>query len=94
VLYNLPATTSALTEKIDGAPTLPGGARQGMNDFGKLGYGGPYPPPGKSHHYFFKLYAVDKQLVLKPGATKRELLQAIEGHVVAEGFLMGKYRRK
>jgi len=94
ILYNLPAATSALAEKVDSTPTLPGGARQGTNDFGKIGYGGPCPPAGKAHHYFFKLYALDIRLGLKPGATKKELLQAMDGHVVAEGMLMGKYQRR
>jgi hypothetical protein len=92
-LYNLPAATTKLPEKVEPAATLPSGAKQGTNDFGKIGYGGPCPPPGKPHHYFFKLYALDLNLALKPGATKKELLQAIEHHVVAEGLLMGKYQR-
>ena len=75
-------------------PTLPNATRQGVNDFGKIGYGGPCPPPGKPHHYFFKLYALDARLSLKAGATKKDLLQAMDGHVVAEGFLMGKYQRR
>jgi Raf kinase inhibitor-like YbhB/YbcL family protein len=94
VLFNLPANTSALAEKVDTAPMLPSGARQGVNDFGKIGYSGPCPPPGKPHHYFFKLYALDIRLGLKPGATKKELLQAMDGHIVGEGLLMGKYQRK
>lgn len=94
VLFNLPAAASGLAEKVDTGPTLPGGARQGMNDFGKTGYGGPCPPPGKAHHYFFKLYALDIRLRLKAGATKKDLLQAMDGHVIADGLLMGKYQRK
>ena len=94
VIFNLPVTASTLVEKIDTVPTLPNATRQGVNDFGKIGYGGPCPPPGKPHHYFFKLYALDARLSLKAGATKKDLLQAMDGHVVAEGFLMGKYQRK
>jgi len=66
---------------------------QGMTDFGRIGYGGPCPPGG-AHRYFFKLYALDCKLDLKPGATKKELLQAMEGHIVAQGELMGTYRRQ
>lgn len=65
---------------------------QGQTDFGRTGYGGPCPPRG-THRYFFKLYALDILLALKPGATKRELLQAMQGHILAEGQLMGKYQR-
>jgi len=67
---------------------------QGLNDFHRLGYGGPCPPSGKPHRYFFKIYALDTVLNLKPGLTKKELLQATNGHVLAEGQLMGTYQRK
>jgi Raf kinase inhibitor-like YbhB/YbcL family protein len=70
------------------------GAVQGMNDFEKLGYGGPCPPPGKPHRYFFKVYALDTDLALKPGATKKMVVPAMEHHILAEGQLMGTYQRK
>lgn len=94
VLYDLPATTTGLAEDVAKTPTLPNGAKQGITDFKRIGYGGPCPPPGGAHRYFFKLYALDKMLDLKPGATKKELLKAMEGHVLAEGQLMGTYQRK
>jgi len=94
VAYDLPANTSALPEGVAKTPTLAGGAKQGMNDFRRLGYGGPCPPPGKPHRYFFKIYALDTLLNLKPGFTKKELLQATNGHVLAEGQLMGTYQRR
>jgi len=94
VAYDLSANTSALPEDVAKTPTLAGGAKQGMNDFRRLGYGGPCPPPGKPHRYFFKIYALDTVLNLKPGLTKRELLQATNGHVLAEGQLMGTYQRR
>ncbi len=94
VVYNLPANATAMAEKIAAAPNLPNGARQGANDFGKIGYGGPCPPAGKAHHYFFKLYALDTELPLKPGATKKDVEQAMEHHILAEAMLMGKYQRK
>jgi hypothetical protein len=59
-----------------------------------LGYGGPCPPPGKPHRYFFKLYALDRMLELKPGATKKDVEAAMKGHILAEGQLMGTYQRK
>ncbi len=94
VLYNLPATTTALAEKVEATGPLPGGAKQGTNDFQKIGYGGPCPPPGKAHRYFFKLYALDADLALKPGATRKDLLRAMEHHIVAEGQLVGMYQHK
>jgi Raf kinase inhibitor-like YbhB/YbcL family protein len=72
---------------------LPEGAVQGNNDFGKVGYGDPAPPPGKPHRYFFKLFALNRQLDLKPAATRTQLWAAIKGHVLAEGQFMGKYGR-
>jgi Raf kinase inhibitor-like YbhB/YbcL family protein len=89
VLFNLPAET----RKLEEGAKLPGGAVQGTNDFGKLGYGGPSPPPGKPHRYFFKLYALDTQLDLPAGARRQQLLDAVKGHVLAEGQLMGTYGR-
>jgi len=94
VLFNLPAGVTALTEKTATTAMLPNGARQGINSFDKFGYGGPCPPEGKPHHYFFKVYALDASLPVKAGATKKEVEQAMEHHILAEGLLMGKYQRK
>jgi Raf kinase inhibitor-like YbhB/YbcL family protein len=94
VLFNLPAAARELKEGIPPDPTLPDGSVQGTNDFGKIGYGGPSPPPGKPHRYFFKLHALDAKLDLKPGATRKEVLDAVQGHVLAEGQLMGTYGRE
>jgi len=93
VIYGLPATANELPEKTPAAESLPGGARQGLNDFRRVGYGGPLPPPGKPHRYFFKLYALDAELPLKARATKPELLRAMEGHILAEAQVMGTYQR-
>src|SRR5262245_18052333 len=93
VLFNLPADALELPEGVPANDSLKNGAKQGKNDFGKLGYGGPAPPPGKPHRYFFKLYALDTQLNLPAGATREQLLAAISGHVLAEGQLMGRYGR-
>jgi Raf kinase inhibitor-like YbhB/YbcL family protein len=94
VLYDLPGDTKGLPENIARTPTLADGAKQGITDFRRVGYGGPMPPPGKPHRYFFKLYALDKLLDLKPGATKKDVEAAMKGHILAEGQLMGTYQRK
>lgn len=93
VLFNLPGKAQQLAGGIPQQATLEGGALQGVNDFGKLGYGGPAPPPGKPHRYFFKLYALDRQLDLPSGATRSQLLSAMQGHILAEAHLMGTYGR-
>jgi Raf kinase inhibitor-like YbhB/YbcL family protein len=93
VLFNLPGQVRELEEGVPTADELGNGARQGKNDFGKIGYGGPAPPRGKPHRYFFKLYALDTTLDLPAGATKAQLEQAMKGHILAEGQLMGTYRR-
>jgi Raf kinase inhibitor-like YbhB/YbcL family protein len=93
VLFNLPADTHELPEGVPANETLANSAKQGKNDFGKIGYGGPAPPAGKPHRYYFKLFALDTMLTLKEGATKQQLEQAMKGHVLASGQLMGKYGR-
>lgn len=87
VAYNIPAGQTSLAEgdSITGV--------QGVNDFRKTGYGGPCPPKGKPHRYFFKLYALDGILNLKPGASKADLETAMSGHILAQGQLIGKYGR-
>ena len=94
VVYNLAPATTELPEDCPKSQYLPGGAMQGINDFRHLGYGGPCPPPGKPHRYFFKIYALDAALNLKPGASKKEVEAAMERHVLAQGQLMGTYKRK
>jgi hypothetical protein len=92
VLYNLPVNAQLLPEAVPPDKELTSGARQGRNDFRRIGYGGPCPPGG-THRYFFKLYALDTLLDLQPGATKADLVKAMEGHILAQGQLMGKYSR-
>ncbi len=94
VLYDLPPDTTGLPEGVAKTQFIAGNAKQGLNSWPRLGYGGPCPPRGKPHRYFFKLCALDTMLDLKPGATKKDLLKAMEGHVLAEGQLMGTYQRK
>ena len=95
VLFNVPGTAAALPEALAGSGELRqlGAALQGRNDFGKLGYGGPCPPPGRAHRYFFRLYALDSSLPLKAGAARREVEAAMRGHVLGEATLMGTYAR-
>jgi Raf kinase inhibitor-like YbhB/YbcL family protein len=93
VLFNVPSQARELEAAVPTIETLPSGARQGINDSGDIGYGGPAPPKGKPHRYFFKLYALDIMLVLLPGATKPQLEDAMKGHILAEGQLMGTYQR-
>jgi len=94
VLYDLPANNRELSEGVAKQEQLPSGARQGRNDFGKIGYGGPCPPPGKPHRYFFKLYALDTMLGGAKITNKADLLAAMKGHIVAQAELMGKYKKK
>jgi Raf kinase inhibitor-like YbhB/YbcL family protein len=93
VLFDLPAGIHELGEGVPTTATLGNGAKQGKNDFGKIGYGGPAPPKGKQHRYFFKIYVLDVTVGLAPGAAKAELMQAMKGHILAEGQLMGTYNR-
>jgi Raf kinase inhibitor-like YbhB/YbcL family protein len=92
VLFNIPADTRELKSAQGGKVDVPG-AIQGKNDFKELGYGGPAPPKG-THRYYFKLYALDKTLDLKEGATKDEMLKAMKDHILAQGQLMGKFSAK
>jgi Raf kinase inhibitor-like YbhB/YbcL family protein len=92
VIYNLPPDTLRLPEDIPNQRTLPRGALQGMNGAGGIGYTGPCPPNG-THRYFFKIYALDTELDLGARATKEEVANAMEGHVLAEGRLLGTYQR-
>ncbi len=87
VLWNIPPQTKQIAEN-----SVPSGAKQGINDFGNLKWGGPCPPNGL-HHYYFRLYALDTILNLPDGAGKKELLKAMEGHVLERAELVGLYER-
>ncbi len=93
VIFNIPPTINELPEGTPISSGLPNGALQGKNDFGNYGYGGPCPPGG-THRYYFKLYALDTMLKLSAGITKAELLKAVEGHVMAQAQVMGRYSRR
>jgi hypothetical protein len=93
VLYNLPLDLRGLSEGIPPDERVLDGGVHGLTDFKRIGYGGPCPPPGKPHRYYFKLYALDSVLDLKPRATKAQVLEACKGHVLAEAQLMGRFGR-
>ena len=93
VLFNIPSDSRELPEAVPTQSQLSNGALQGRNDFGKIGYGGPCPPPGRPHRYQFTLYALDQPLDLTAGASKKQVLDAMQGHILAQGQLMGTYQR-
>lgn len=93
LVYDLPASTRALPEGVPAEGELAGGGKQGENDFGRTGYGGPCPPRGEQHRYRFTLYALDAPLDLPPGADRAAVLEAIASHALARGVLTGTYRR-
>ena len=93
ILYDLPAETVALPEGVPAEGKTPEGAKQGLNDFEDLGYGGPAPPQGPAHRYVFQLLAVDKETGLHAGVELDRVREAIQGHVLAKAQLTGKYGR-
>ena len=93
VVWNIPASASGLEENLAKIASLPNGVQQGMTDFRRIGYGGPCPPSG-IHRYFFKLYALDIMLDLPSSTTKRDLERAMEGHILAQTELTGRYHRR
>jgi hypothetical protein len=94
LLWNLPAATKELKDNVPKTSSIPGGAVQGTNDFDKVGYNGPAPPKGQTHHYHYRVMALDTSLNVKPGARKNELLNAIKGHIKADGELVSIYYRR
>jgi Raf kinase inhibitor-like YbhB/YbcL family protein len=92
VLFNIPGSTTELPENVPAKAALEDGSVHGSNSWGRVGYGGPCPPGG-THRYFFKLYALDTRLELTPGAPTSDLREAMAGHILDEGQLMGRYRR-
>jgi Raf kinase inhibitor-like YbhB/YbcL family protein len=94
LIYNIPATQRALQENTPKKPTLPDGSKQGKNSAGKIGYGGPCPDPGKVHHYFFKLYALDYTPDLKPKLKIADVEAALKVHVLGKAELIGRFQRE
>jgi Raf kinase inhibitor-like YbhB/YbcL family protein len=93
VIWNIPANMQLLPKDVIKSGSLSNGASQGLNDFGKVGYNGPCPPPGKTHRYFFRLYAVDVKFSLQPGAKRHDLDAAMKGHILGKAEHMGTFRR-
>jgi hypothetical protein len=93
LVYDLPAAYRRLPEALSGNDQMAGGGRQGTNDFSRTGYSGPCPPPGKPHRYFIRLYALDGKLNLRPAATRKELDSAMQGHILGQAELMGRFKR-
>ena len=94
VIYDLPASERNLPEGVGSHDMLPSGARQGINDFGRIGYGGPCPPPGSPHRYYFRLYALGARLNLPPRATRATVDHAMRGHLLATAEVFGRYQRR
>jgi Raf kinase inhibitor-like YbhB/YbcL family protein len=93
VLFNIPTNIRQLEEGVPAQERLQNGALQGKNDFGRIGYGGPCPPRGPEHRYRYTIYMLDAPLDLKPGASKKQLLDAMKEHIIAQGQLTGTYQR-
>ncbi|MBI4598198.1 MAG: YbhB/YbcL family Raf kinase inhibitor-like protein [Candidatus Omnitrophica bacterium] len=93
VVYNIPIAARELPDGLQKTAERPDGTRQGLNDFGKVGYGGPCPPSG-THRYYFKLYALDTELNFTTTVTKAKLEQAMRGHILGQAQLMGTYQRQ
>lgn len=93
VVLDLPASATGLEQGQPRSAALPGGAKQGSNSWGRLGWNGPSPPPGKPHRYFFRIYALSGPLGLEAGATAAKVKEAMKGKVLAEGSVMGTYGR-
>ena len=93
VAFNIPASAHEIPENVPAQENISGGGKQGTNDFKKVGYGAPCPPSGSAHRYYFKLFALDTELTQDSSATKDQLLKAMDGHVLGDGQLMGKYQK-
>jgi len=94
IVYNLPPDMRRLPEQVPSKPTLLSGGQQGQNDFERIGYSGPCPPPGAPHHYHFHVYALDRKLTLADNAARAEFDNATRGHVIAQGELVATYGRQ
>ena len=93
IIWNIRAHLTSLPEGVPAVETLESDARQGSNDFGRIGYGGPCPPPGKPHRYFFRLFALDIAPDLPAGGGRKELERAMRGHILSEAEWVGTFRR-
>jgi Raf kinase inhibitor-like YbhB/YbcL family protein len=94
VLYNIPPDREGLPEGVEAGGALPWGAMQGRNDFGNLRYEGPCPPLNTEHTYYFRLYALDAPLDIAAGATRDQVVRRMEGHILEQAELVGRYGRR
>ncbi|HKB86083.1 MAG TPA: YbhB/YbcL family Raf kinase inhibitor-like protein [Ignavibacteriaceae bacterium] len=92
IVYNIPSRVNSLMENSTPSKNIPDEVLMGTNDFGRIGYGGPCPPSG-THRYYFRIYGLNTAVHLDSGATRKEVLKKMEGHIIARGELMGKYGR-
>lgn len=93
VVFNIPANVESLPQSIPPTETFENGIIQGFNDFHTTGYSGPCPPKGPAHRYYFRIYALDNEVLLSQYATREQVLEAIRGHILAEAFTYGTYSR-
>jgi Raf kinase inhibitor-like YbhB/YbcL family protein len=93
IIYNIPGESKGLPRAVPNKPELIDGSLQGKNSAGTLGYYGPYPPPGVPHRYQFHLYALDILINAKPGASRKEVLEGMQGHIIMSAMLTGIYQR-
>jgi Raf kinase inhibitor-like YbhB/YbcL family protein len=93
IVYNIPTSIKDLDKNMPIQLVLNSGASQGKNDFGEIGYSGPCPPRSITHHYYFKLYALDSMLDISAGVTKIQLVSAMRGHILGSAELIGIYSR-
>lgn len=94
VIFNIPASAASLPEGVVPKEALQDGSRQGRNDFGRIGYGGPCPPQGRPHHYLFTLYALDREIALQAGCRKADLFAAMKGRILQTANVSGTYGRQ
>lgn len=94
IIYNIPGTSSSLEQDIPRSESLENGIKQGTNDAQQIGYFGPCPPPGETHRYIFKVFALDTTLTLSDDGNKKELTKAMKGHIIGKGKLVGLYKNK
>ncbi len=92
IIFNMPPLSKGLNQGVLPISEIAHETKQGINDFKKIGYGGPCPPNG-THRYFFRLYALNTKLNLESGITKNKLLTAMKGHIISEAELVGKYKK-
>jgi Raf kinase inhibitor-like YbhB/YbcL family protein len=93
IIYNIPRSVSMLEEGVEKVSILSSGAMQGLNDFGRIGCGGPCPPAGKPHRYTFNIFTLNIMLDVKPAASKNEILKALQNHIIGEAELTGIFLR-